>query len=53
MSEKHTTPGPWRVAYCTQIEYGDFVASEGFAVALVLRDTPGWEAKWHLPGLPL
>ena len=52
MEAKHT-PGPWRVQG-TRIEYGPFVAGDGFVVAKVFRDpsetgTPNeWEANARL-----
>jgi hypothetical protein len=43
---KHT-PGPWRVnGEC--IEYGPFVAGDGWCVAKIVRDPPETEANAHL-----
>jgi len=41
------TPGPWRVANETRIEYGPFV---GWSVAKILRDVPDeqWKANARL-----
>ncbi len=42
------TDGPWRVKYETRIEYGPFVAGEGFCVGTVKRDPPEWKANARL-----
>ncbi len=38
MLKNQFTPGPWRIAFETRIEYGPYVAGKGFAVAEVFRD---------------
>ncbi len=39
------TPGPYRVAYDTRIEYGPIVAGKGFCVAVINRSTREWKAN--------